>query len=189
MIRKIILGLLLASVSGALIYGGIYRTKARLETENVGEQRDQHQNLPKSQQDNRSPNITRYEDAAGKSGYQGAGNRGLERTGDQLPDEVDEIQLVGAVLDFSADFLRIMTKEGQDVLIENRAWWFAQDMGFLVNIDDQVEIFGFYDEYGVFEVSQITNHTKGITVDIRDVNGRPFWAGGRGGRGQGRRSG
>lgn len=189
MIRQIILGLLLASVSGALIFGGIYRTKARLETGNVGEQRGQNQNLSKSQQDNRSQNITRYEDTAGKSGYQGAGNHGSERTGDQLPDEVDEIQLVGAVLDFSADFLRIITKEDQDVLIENRAWWFAQDMGFLVNIDDQVEIFGFYDEYGVFEVSQITNHTKGISVDIRDINGRPFWTGGGRERGQGGRSG
>ena len=36
MIKRIVLGLLLASVSGALIYGGVYRTAARLNVEREG---------------------------------------------------------------------------------------------------------------------------------------------------------
>ena len=117
MIRKVILGLLLASISGALIYGGIYRTAVRLETGNEGGQRGQRQNLSSSQQENRSQNISRNEAATGGSGYQGAGNRGSERTGDQLPAKLDEIQLDCEVLDISADLLRITIEEGREVAI------------------------------------------------------------------------
>jgi hypothetical protein len=189
MIRKIVLGLLFASVSGALIYGGIYRTAARLETGNKGSESGQRQNASRIEQEARLQGFIRNESKSRENGNQGGGNRRSEITGDQLPAEVEEIGLAGTVADFSTDYLSVKMVDGQDVLIENRAWWYAQQVGFLVDIGDQVNLSGFNDVDGTFEVSQIINLTKEITVDIRDDSGRPYWAGGGGGRGQDGRSG
>lgn len=189
MIRKIILGLLLASLSSALIYGGVYRTAARLESGNEGGQANQRQNLSRLQQENSTQNINRSGNEVIGNGYQGGGNRGSERTGDLPRGALEDIRLAGSVFDFNADFLSITTDEGKEVLIENRAWRYTQEEGFIVNLGDQVELSGFYDVNGVFELSQIINRTNGLTVDIRDVSGRPYWAGGGGGSGQGGRSG
>ncbi|MBM3137852.1 MAG: hypothetical protein FJZ98_06655 [Chloroflexi bacterium] len=103
--------------------------------------------------------------------------------------EIDEITLEGTVADYSADRLTVMTINGQEFFVENRAWWFAQQAGFAVNIGDRIELSGFFDESGFFEVSQLMNLINGININIRDESGRPYWAGNGGGGGQGRRSG
>ena len=65
--------------------------------------------------------------------------------------------------------------------MENWAWWFAADAGFLAEIGDSIGLNGFYETVDTFEVSRIENLTNGIEVLIREENGRPLWAGnGRG---------
>jgi hypothetical protein len=80
-----------------------------------------------------------------------------------------------------ADVLVVETVSGEQVTMENRPWWFAQEQGFSAQVGDQVTLIGFY-EGDRFEVGQIDDITRGQTVLVRDENGRPLWAG-RGRRG------
>ena len=95
--------------------------------------------------------------------------------------EVQEwLTLSGTVLSVDEDALVVQTAESE-VVVENRPWWFAQELGFSAQAGDRVTLTGFY-ENGVFEAGQIDDTTTGQTVRIRDENGRPGWAG-RGRRG------
>jgi len=188
MIRKLVLGVLFASLSGALIYGGIYRTSARLETGNESAVSGQRRDASRFKEEFRSEGLYRNDTNSGGNIYQGGGNRGSVIS-DEGPVGIDEIRLEGTVIDLNADYMLATMVDGKEISVENRAWWYARQAGFVVKIGDQVELFGFFDESGLFEVSQITNLTNGITVDIRDESGRPYWAGNGGGRGQGGRSG
>jgi hypothetical protein len=96
--------------------------------------------------------------------------------------QVDEwLTLQGTVTSVDADSLVVQTTGGEQVTVDNRAWWFAQDQGFAAQAGDQVTVVGFYEDSD-FEVGQIDNLTTGQTVSIRDESGRPLWAG-RGRRG------
>jgi len=87
----------------------------------------------------------------------------------------------GTVVAADADALVVQTAGGEQVTVENRPWWFAQEQGFSAQAGDQVTLVGFY-EGDAFEVGQIDDATNGQTVLLRDDNGRPLWAG-RGRRG------
>jgi len=188
MIKKIVLGVLMASILGALIYGGVYRTAARLNVESKGLE-GQRQGLAQSQQSSRQNNREDREDQ-GEGGYQGGAERGSAQSGDYLPVQAEDINLRGSVTAVTADLLQVKDTYGSEIVIENRAWWYAQELGFFANVGDQLELTGFYDDNGVFEVSWIANLTLGSEVQIRDEGGRPNWAGGNGGRGgQGGRAG
>jgi len=80
-----------------------------------------------------------------------------------------------------ADTLVVQTAGGEQVTMENRPWWFAQEQGFSAQVGDQVTLVGFY-EGDDFEVGRIDDATNGQKVLVRDENGRPLWAG-RGRRG------
>ena len=80
-----------------------------------------------------------------------------------------------------ANTLIVQTDSGEQVTVENRAWWFAQEQGFSAQVGDQVTLVGFY-EGDDLEVGRIDDTTSGQTVLVRDENGRPLWAG-RGRRG------
>lgn len=70
----------------------------------------------------------------------------------------------------------VQTTDGQEILVDGRAWRFAQELGFMVAEGDQVRLTGFY-ENGDFEVGEIQDTTTGQTATLRDENGRPLWAG------------
>lgn len=192
MIKRIMLGVVLTSVSGALIYGGVYRTAARLNVEGEGIE-GQRQDFSQSQQSNRQNDRNERDEQGGgyqRGGYQGGTERGSAQSGEYFPEQIEEINLRGYVLSMTADLLQVSDSTGTEVVIENRAWWYAQEQGFSANVGDELELTGFYDENGVFEVSRIANLTLGSEVLIRDVSGRPNWAGGNGGKGrQGGRTG
>jgi hypothetical protein len=96
--------------------------------------------------------------------------------------QVDEwLTLQGTVTSVDADTLAVQTDGGEQVTVDNRAWWFAQDQGFTAQAGDRVTLTGFYED-GDFEVGQIDDLTTGQTVSLRDNSGRPLWAG-RGRRG------
>jgi len=76
----------------------------------------------------------------------------------------------------------VLTAAGEQVVVENRPWSFAQEMGFAAQPGDQVTLVGFYEDE-TLEVGQIADASNGQTVQLRDESGRPMWAG------RGRRSG
>jgi hypothetical protein len=172
------LGVLLASVSGMLIYGGVYRTAARLNMEKDG----QRQGSAQSQNSNRQNSREDHEDLERK-GYQGGVERGSGQSGDSFSKQSGNINLSGEAMAVTTDFLKIKSASGAEIVIENRAWAYAQEQGFTAHVGDLLELTGFFDGNGVFEVSWIANRTLDNEVQIRDEGGRPYWAGGNGWRG------
>jgi hypothetical protein len=131
----------------------------------------------------------------GCGGYGQGGNRGSyggqgredapgDQTGTGQANVEEWLTLQGTVVSVDADTLVVQTANGEQVTIENRAWWFAQEQGFSAQVGDQVTLVGFY-ENSDFEVGQIDDATNGQAVLVRDENGQPLWAG-RGRRGGGR---
>lgn len=91
------------------------------------------------------------------------------------------LTIQGAVVSVDANTLVVQADSGEQVAVEKRAWWFAQEQGFSAQVGDQVTLVGFY-EGDDLEVGRIDDTTSGQTVLVRDENGRPLWAG-RGRRG------
>jgi len=180
MVKKIIFGVILTALTVGLVYGGVYRTAARLQTES--EPRSQGQRYIKGQ----------GEDLAGQSGSgsrgQG-GNRNNDSNGGNLQNEgqlsEESVLYSAVVVESSSEQLLLRTENGTEILIEGRAWRYAQESGFTASSNHAVKLTGFMDEDGKFEVSWISNLNTGVSVLIRDEGGRPNWAGG-GGNGNGR---
>ncbi len=200
MIKKILLGITFTALAGGLIYGGVNRTLAqtidkepvtqllRLEKD-LNNQERLEENLEIKQgvgigngstgqglgtgNDNDSGG---YGNGSDKEGYEQSGD-GVP-FGDGVPDAVvDEwVTLQGTVTAVDASLLEVTTSDGKMILVENRAWWFAQEQGLTLAAGDSVSLTGFYDD-GVFEAGSITSLATSQTVSLRDADGRPLWSG------------
>lgn len=188
MLKKIVLATVLISLIGILVAGAVIRTMDR-----TGRVAEAH-----------GPGYGRgYGEAGayssggggqGRGGYGQGGNRGRyggsgrenapgDQTGAGQVNVEEWLTLQGTVVSVDADMLVVQAASGEQVTMENRPWWFAQEQGFSAQVGDQVTLVGFY-EGGDFEVGRIDDTTNGQTVLVRDENGRPLWAG-RGQRGGG----
>lgn len=93
------------------------------------------------------------------------------------------LKIEGTVMSADADALTVETVEGQEVVVDGRAWLFAQEWGFSPQPEDEVTLLGFYEDDLLaatgqrYEVGQISNDTTGEVLQIRDQSGRPLWAG------------
>jgi hypothetical protein len=87
--------------------------------------------------------------------------------------------LTGEVTAVAADLIMVTTESGEEIEIAGRPWRFAQESGFSVQLGDQLELSGFY-ENDSYEVAAIDDLISGAGVQIRDETGRPLWAGGPG---------
>jgi hypothetical protein len=116
-----------------------------------------------------------------QSGGQGREDAPGEQSGTGQAQVEAWLTVQGAVVEVGADALVVQAVGGEQVAVENRAWWFAQEGGFSAQVGDEVTLVGFY-EGDDFEVGRIDDVTTGQTVLVRDENGRPLWAG-RGRRG------
>ncbi|MCL7453544.1 MAG: hypothetical protein M8467_10915 [Anaerolineae bacterium] len=114
----------------------------------------------------------------GQGGYSGEDQ--LDAPGDGTGTgqaQVDEwITLYGTVQVATVDEMIVQTGDGQEILVDGRAWRFAQELGFMAYEGDQLSLTGFYED-GDFEVGQINDETTGQSASLRDENGRPLWAG------------
>ena len=180
MIKKIILSVVVLGISAGLVYGGVYRTIARTETEDKANQTERNLSISqgKSEEGNQGQGKNRTSSSDGQQG----GKNGSES--DHIASEEeskDMVSFTGTVTQVNEDLLVILSEKGNEVVIENRAWWFATDAGFSAGIGDSIALNGFYEDVDKFEVSYIENLTKGVEVQIREGSECPFWAGnGRG---------
>jgi hypothetical protein len=194
MLKKVVLSTLFIGLIGILVTGAVIRTIDKTErvAEAYGYGRGQGEAVNRAQgglgQGQRRDNgqVGAYVAGGAGRGRGGYGRQGLEDApGDQTGTgqaQVEEwLTIQSTVVSVDADTLVVQTLSGQQVTVENRAWWFAQEQGFSAQVGDQVTLVGFY-EGDDFEVGRIENATNGQTVLVRDENGRPLWAG-RGPRG------
>jgi hypothetical protein len=82
---------------------------------------------------------------------------------------VDEAELV------------VTLPDGSQVVIEGRAWAFAQEVQFFTTTGNQLRLQGFIEdgqhEEDEFKIALINDLTTGEWVVLREMNGRPSWAG------------
>ena len=87
------------------------------------------------------------------------------------------ITVEGSVVSADAEALVVSTPEGETVVIEGRAWRFAQELGYTAGINDPITVVGFYED-GEFKVVQISGNSGEVPLQLREPGGRPVWAGG-----------
>jgi hypothetical protein len=200
MLKKIVLGALLTGMVGALVAGGIIRTNATL---NQAEARGEggYQNgrsgaeASEGQSQQLRQNLGGQQGSGGSGGQGGSGgygggggngdSGGQAKGSDQLGTgqaQVNQwITLSGTVLSVNEDEVVVEIDDASQIVIEGRAWSFAQQQGFTLNAGDAVTVTGFYED-GEFKVGQIDLTARQTTIALRDENGRPMWSGqGQGG--------
>jgi len=202
MLKKIVLGTLLIGLIGILVAGAVIRTmdKTAPVAEAQGYGRGQGNGeagayvtggLGQGSGVSAQPSGRGgYGQSGSRGGYGGQGREDVPAISSAGQANVEEwLTLRGTVMSVDADTLVMETDNGEQVSVENRAWWFAQEQGFSAQVGDQVTLVGFYEGEDPstgsglrFEVGRIDDVTKGQTVLVRDENGRPLWAG-RGRRG------
>jgi hypothetical protein len=181
MLKKIALGIVMAGVSGGLIYGAVNRTVLRAETSAgsggiSGARGNQGRLVEEDDQ------TTGLQNRGNRNGGSGQGRNNADEpfanpTGSGLA-QVDAVyEITGIVSLVDEDQMIVLDETGSQTLVENRAWWYALDAGFTAAAGDTLQLTGFYDE-GVFETISLENVTQSITVQIREESGRPLWAGG-----------
>jgi hypothetical protein len=128
-------------------------------------------------------------EARGGRGGQGRAGAPSDGTGTGQAEVGEWVTIHGDVVSVDGNTMIVQSADGQEMAVENRAWWFAQEQGFAAEVGDQVTLLGFYEDgrslassESHFEAGQISNETTGKTVQIRESSGRPLWAG-RGRRG------
>ena len=202
MLKKIVLGTLLVGLIGILVAGAVSRTMDKTERVAEASGRGYGRNGAEAGTyaaggstrltTGGSTGLTTGGSGQGRGGYAqdsnrgGYGGRGREdapgdQTGTGQANVEEWLTLQGIVVSVDADALVVQTVNGEQVTMENRPWWFAQEQGFSAQVGNQVTLIGFY-EGDDLEVGQIDDITSGQTVLVRDENGRPLWAG-RGRRG------
>jgi hypothetical protein len=177
MLKKIVLGALFIALIGVLVAGAVIRTMERTgrvaEAQGYGHGRNNDE-------------ASEYKVSGSGQGRGGYGRQGSEdtpgnQTGTGQADVEGWLTLQGTIVSVDPNTLVVQMDSSQQVAVENRAWWFAQEQGFSAQVGDQVTLIGFYDG-DHFEVGRIDNATNSQSVCLRDENCRPLWAG-RGRRG------
>ncbi len=106
-------------------------------------------------------------------------------TGVNRAETTDEvISLQGEVMSVNEDEL-VLNTAGEELIIEGRAWRYAQEQQFTTGAGHSLQVSGFYENQNL-EVVQMTDLTSDQSVTVRDETGRPLWAGQGRGNGQNR---
>ena len=121
---------------------------------------------------------------SGSGSGQGRGGQGRNsgRDNSGSDDHADTILLTldGTVENITPEAVIINTTEGHEVLIEGRAWRYAQEMGYSLQVGQTITVSGF-EEDGEFKAVEILGNGSVGAFQFRENGGRPMWAG----RGQG----
>jgi len=202
MLKKIIVGTLVAALSGVLIVGAINRTEAKseqvaqgLERNSSALAREEHQELWQENQGRQGQgNRPAYAetDMLESTSTGGGQGRFSEVTNGSQPEDairggeglasVDEwLEVVGTVVSKDGDALVLQLQDGQKMVVECRAWTSALELGFTTDIGHELKLYGFY-ENDEFEIGGFEDLTENSLTMVREESGRPLWAG-RWGRG------
>jgi hypothetical protein len=181
MIKRILLWTVFTGFVGLLVFGAVNRTAAKV--------------------DHDSNQYIRTEEGSGKEQPRdGSGNTGLgsnsgnnrqqgktrnikeegssrEDLNDSNPEDHHWLVLTGTIYEVNSSSIRIRQDDKVIVEISGRAWRFAQESGYIPEVENDVELDGFYED-GEFKPAVIMDLTSGQVVLLRDESGHPLWSGG-----------
>jgi hypothetical protein len=154
MTKKIVWGLVVVGLVGILVAGAVVRTAAK-----AGDGTE----------------------AQGQFAQEGRGGQAREPgtgdgagTGEAVVEEWLTFQ--GSVVSIDSDVMVVQLDSGDQIVVENRPWWFAQELGFAAQPGDRLTLRAFYEGDSI-EVGQMANVRTGQAVQLREESGRPMWAG------------
>ncbi|MFC2055154.1 hypothetical protein ACFLV7_12810 [Chloroflexota bacterium] len=107
----------------------------------------------------------------------GSRNSGGSIAGHSEAETASWITVEGSVLSADAEALVVSTADGETIVIEGRAWRFAQELGYTARVNAPITVVGFYED-GEFKVVQISGNNSEVPLQLRELSGRPLWAGG-----------
>jgi len=198
MLQKIVVGTLVAALSGVLVVGAINRTDAKSEQVaqehevNSGRLAREEDREPIQQgqgqqgQGNRAAYAeTDTLESVSRGGGQGRLSEGssgnwLEDTskGGEGSAFVDEwLEVVGTVVSMNEEELVLQLQDGQEMVVECKSWTYALELGFTNEIGQELKLYGFY-EGEELEIGGFEDLTTQLLTMVREESGRPFWAGG-----------
>jgi len=179
MIKKIVLGTVLVGLCGVLVVGAINRTTAKAtRSEQVygqGDRRGSTETISDA-----GKQLRGSLESGGNTRRSTAQDSDCNPIADHIFVPEWEV-LQGIVANVDEDALTVRLLSGEQIVVEERAWSFAQEQGFSPQVGDQVTLAGFF-EGEEFEAGRIENLTAGQIVALSGPDGRPQWAG-RGRRG------
>jgi hypothetical protein len=189
MFKKILLGALLIGVFGVLIAGAVVRTSATSGERAGGTgRRGRATELAAAGTSQENYGGRGNETPLGTTGRGGRWAQGsaAEQTlggqaggqGAPLADVAieDWLAMRGKVVSVADDLVEIQTNAGEVIPFEGRPLSFAAEQGFSLKVGDSVTLDG-YRENGEFKIGKVTNLNSGVSIALRDVSGRPGWAG------------
>lgn len=113
-------------------------------------------------------------------------NWGQYAENDGIPDAAqyaEELVTLEGAIDFvDAAGMTIRTGAGE-IEIGGQAWRYILEQGFAFQAGELVRLHGFYETPDHFEPVMVENLSQDRQIQLRELNGRPLWAGG-GRRGQ-----
>ncbi|HWQ45621.1 MAG TPA: hypothetical protein VN376_02075 [Longilinea sp.] len=178
--KRKIFGLAFLVLVEFVVWGAVNRTSAGVENEESAVTTPQNHTVEVAQT---AVNTTDSGLVAAVTETAAGGNADVTPgDGDGIPDASENIDgiftLEGTVFYVDSLQMTVDTSDGQ-VLLENRPWTFLVSLGFSASAGDELRLTGFYED-GVFEVMSIEQISSGTIYTLRDEDGRPMWAGGRG---------
>ena len=185
MLKKIVIGTLVAAMSGALIYGAINRTQAK--DNHVSSERSIRQNASRSEQPlGQSGNQSGEDTRLGRN--QNGGGQGTQNQSTAIGKAVEPVEaaqvkdwnsVLGTVQEVTEEALFVQLDGGEVLTIEGMTLRFALEQGFTTSEDHRILMTGFF-ENDEFVPGEIMDLSSGLSVVLREDRGRPLWAGGRG---------
>ena len=200
MLQKIVVGTLVAVLSGVLVVGAINRTDAKSEQVaqehevNSGRlaREEDREPIQQSQGQQGQGNRAAYAEtdtleSVSKGGGQGRLSEGsggnwqedTSRGGEGSASVGEWLEVVGTVVSMNDEELVLQLQDGQEMVVECKSWTYALELGFKTEIGNELKLYGFY-EGEEFEIGGFEDLTTQLLTMVREESGRPFWAGGSG---------
>ena len=200
MLQKIVVGTLVAALSGVLVVGAINWTDAKSEQVaqehevNSGRLAREEDREPIQQgqgqqgQGNRAAYAeTDTLESVSRGGGQGRLSEGssgnwqedISRGGEGSASVDEWLEVVGTVVSMNEEELVLQLQDGQEMVVECKSWTYALELGFTTEIGHELKLYGFY-EGEELEIGGFEDLTTQLLTMVREESGRPFWVGGSG---------
>lgn len=164
MIKNLLLGLLFSLVVIGLIIGGVNRTLGKF-----AQVTEYNEPQPLNMQERAAYSHGDDYDHAHDHDHDHDGAHRL------VPALADWETLPTVVYETRPNGIWLRSDDGREVRIRRAAWEYAHSQGFMVEKGDRIILTG-YQIDAEFDIGSMRSEVNGLTVALRDDNGRPLWS-------------